>query len=119
MKEYCAAVVLAAGQGKRMGTKTAKQFLQLGGLPVAVHCLMAFQRAKRIDEIILAVPEEQTAFAQKEIVGKYGLDKVTAVISGGNERYESVWNALRLWRREGRTDMCLFTMGPAPLSLRM
>ena len=114
MKEYCAAVVLAAGQGKRMGTKTAKQFLQLGGLPVAVHCLMAFQRSKRIDEIILAVPEEQTAFAQKEIVGKYGLDKVTAVISGGNERYESVWNALQLLEARGQDGYVFIHDGARP-----
>ena len=32
-KKYCTAVVLAAGSGKRMGTKVHKQYLLLGGKP--------------------------------------------------------------------------------------
>lgn len=96
MKKHCAAIILAAGKGSRMGMKEAKQFLEIGGLPVVAHSLTAFQKSPRIDEIILAVPKEQIAYVRREIVEKYGFDKVTAVTAGGAQRYESVWNALQI-----------------------
>ena len=37
-----AAIVLAAGHGKRMHSKVAKQYLLLKGEPVVVHALRAF-----------------------------------------------------------------------------
>ena len=33
-KKKCTAIVLAAGQGRRMGTKTQKQYLEIIGKPV-------------------------------------------------------------------------------------
>ena len=36
-KNRCAAIVLAAGQGKRMGTKIQKQYLELNGKPVVYY----------------------------------------------------------------------------------
>ena len=36
-----------------MGTWTAKQYLEIGGMPVVVHALLAFQESPVIDEIIL------------------------------------------------------------------
>ena len=96
MKKHCAAIILAAGKESRTGMKEAKQFLEIGGLPVVAHSLTAFQKSPRIDEIILAVPKEQIAYVRREIVEKYGFDKVTAVTAGGAQRYESVWNALQI-----------------------
>lgn len=39
-----AAIVLAAGHGKRMHSKVAKQYLLLKGEPVVVHALRAFEK---------------------------------------------------------------------------
>ena len=50
-KKYCTAVVLAAGSGKRMGTKVHKQYLLLGGKPVLYYSLRAFEASRLIDEI--------------------------------------------------------------------
>ena len=36
-KNRCAAIILAAGQGKRMGTKIQKQYLELNGKPVLYY----------------------------------------------------------------------------------
>lgn len=47
-----AAIVLAAGHGKRMHSKVAKQYLLLKGEPVVVHALRAFEKAG-MDETIL------------------------------------------------------------------
>ena len=38
-KAHCTAIVLAAGQGKRMGTKVHKQYLELDGKPVLYYSL--------------------------------------------------------------------------------
>ena len=52
-KEKCTAIVLAAGQGKRMGTKIQKQYLEIKGKPILYYSLSAFEESKLIDEIVL------------------------------------------------------------------
>lgn len=89
-----AAIVLAAGQGKRMGTKTAKQFLMLKDKPVLFYALKAFEESE-IDDVILVTSESEIAFCQTEIVDKYQIKKVKNVIAGGKERYHSVAMGLR------------------------
>ena len=64
-KAKCTAIVLAAGQGKRMGTKVQKQYLEISGKPVLFYSLDAFQRSNIIDEIILVVGENQEEFDEK------------------------------------------------------
>lgn len=88
------AIVLAAGAGKRMGAAVPKQYLPLAGKPLMVYALEAFQ-ASAVNEIVLVVNAGEVEFCKKEIVGKYGLTKVTSVIEGGNERYDSVYRGLQ------------------------
>ena len=52
-KKYCTAVVLAAGKGSRMGGKTAKQYMEIGGKPLVAYALEVFEASPVIDEIIL------------------------------------------------------------------
>ena len=94
-KEYCTAIVLAAGSGKRMGTKVHKQYLLMGGKPVLYYSLRAFEDSKRIDEIILVCGAGEEDYCRKEIVEKYGISKARKIIPGGAERYDSVWNGLK------------------------
>ncbi len=100
-KERCTAIVLAAGSGKRMGTKIQKQYLELEGKPILYYALHSFQVSAVIDEVILVTGEEQTEYCQREIVERYGLDKVTRIVEGGAERYHSVWNGLQACPDEG------------------
>lgn len=93
-KKYCTAIVLAAGKGSRMGTQTAKQYLEIGGKPVVVYALEAFQASPLIDEIILMTDAQHIEYCSEEIVRRYQLGKVSTVGAGGRERYESVWKAL-------------------------
>lgn len=88
------AIIPAGGSGKRLKTDLAKQYLLLAGLPVLVHTLKIFQQAAIIDEVILAVPEKDINFIQKEIVKKYHLTKIKQVVAGGAQRQDSVKNAL-------------------------
>lgn len=93
-KEKSTAIVLAAGQGKRMGTKIQKQFLVVGGHPVLYYSLRCFQESSRISEIILVTEEGFVSYCKKEIVDRYGFTKVAAVVPGGKERYDSVYAGL-------------------------
>lgn len=88
------AIILAAGQGKRMHTKIQKQFLEIKGYPVLYYSLRCFQDSPLIEDIILVTGEESVLYCQKEIVDKYGFTKVTKVIPGGKERYDSVYQGL-------------------------
>ena len=87
--ERTLAVVLAAGSGTRMGSKTKKQYMSIAGRPVIYYSLKTFQDSF-IDEIVLVVSPGDTRFCQKEIVEKYGFDKVRHIVEGGKERYHSV-----------------------------
>ncbi len=101
MQEKCTAIVLAAGQGKRMGTKVQKQYLEIHGKPVLYYSLHVFNESPTIDEIVLVVGEGQTEYCLTEIVEKYGFQKVKRIVQGGAERYFSVWNGLQEISDEG------------------
>ena len=73
------AIILAAGQGKRMKSSTPKQFLLLNDRPILYYTLKAFQ----ID------------FCKKNIVEKYSFNKVKDIVAGGNERFQSVYCGLK------------------------
>ena len=94
MAEKNTAIVLAAGQGKRMHSKIQKQFLEIQGYPVLYYSLCCFQKSSLIHDIILVTGEESVSYCKEEIVQKYGLTKVSAVIPGGKERYDSVYAGL-------------------------
>ena len=94
MSERNTAIVLAAGQGKRMHSKVQKQFLEIQGYPVLYYSLRCFQESPLIQDIILVTGEESISYCIEEIVQKYGFTKVSAVIPGGKERYDSVYAGL-------------------------
>ena len=100
-KQYCTAIVLAAGSGKRMGTKVHKQYLLMGGKPVLYYSLKAFEGSELIDEIILVTGSGEEDYCREQIIGKYGISKVKKIVSGGAERYGSVWNGLQETKGDG------------------
>ena len=94
MAEKNTAIVLAAGQGKRMHSKIQKQFLEIQGYPVLYYSLRCFQESPLIQDIILVTGEDALSYCKEEIVKKYGFTKVSNVIAGGKERYDSVYAGL-------------------------
>ena len=90
----CTAIVLAAGQGKRMHSKIQKQFLEIGGNPILYYSMECFQKSPLIQDIILVTGEDMISYCQSEIVEKYGFTKVCKVTAGGKERYDSVYAGL-------------------------
>ena len=89
------AIVLAAGQGKRMKTSAQKQFLEIAGRPLLYYSLKCFQDSRDIDEVILVTGKEDIAYCQETIVERYKLDKVSKIVAGGEERYHSVYEGLK------------------------
>lgn len=88
------AIVLAAGQGKRMNSNIQKQFLEIQGHPVLYYSLHCFQQSPLIRDIVLVTGEDMISYCKEEIVEKYGFSKVSHVIAGGKERYDSVYAGL-------------------------
>lgn len=89
-----AAIVLAAGQGKRMQSHVQKQFLLLNDRPLITYALEAFENSP-VDQIILVTGSDEIRYCREEIAEKYGFSKVTKVIAGGRERYHSVYEGLK------------------------
>lgn len=94
-KKNCTAIVLSAGQGKRMGASVQKQYIELQGKPIIYYTLSVFQKSDIIDDIILVVGKGQINYVQEEIVQKYHFTKVKTIVEGGHERYASVWKGLK------------------------
>ena len=88
------AIIPAGGAGKRLKAYVAKQYLLLDHVPVLIHTLKVFQKSKVIDNIILALPQDDLVSVRQELIDKYGLSKVTTIIAGGKERQDSVRNGL-------------------------
>ncbi len=91
-REFCAAVIAAGGQAVRM-EGLGKILLDLDGIPLIAHTLLAFEASPDIDEIVIAAaPEDILPLGQ--VCRDFGLTKVTKIVRGGENRVESVWNAL-------------------------
>ena len=73
----------------------------MGGRPVLYYSLKAFEDSDLIDEVILVTGSGEEEYCRKEIIDKYGLFKVKKIVSGGEERYDSVWNGLQETKADG------------------
>ncbi|PKL39015.1 MAG: 2-C-methyl-D-erythritol 4-phosphate cytidylyltransferase [Spirochaetae bacterium HGW-Spirochaetae-1] len=87
------AIILAGGQGTRLGAETPKQFLPLGDKPVIRWSMDAFSAVREIDHIIIVCPRERIPW-MKDHVAACPEPKVLKITAGGATRQESAWNAL-------------------------
>jgi 2-C-methyl-D-erythritol 4-phosphate cytidylyltransferase len=93
-KTKTTAIVLAAGQGKRMNTDVHKQYLLIKDKPVLYYSLKAFDDSL-IDDIVLVTGKDEAGYCEKEIIERYGLKKIRIIVEGGKERYHSVYNGIK------------------------
>ena len=82
----CSAVVVAAGTSSRMGFD--KVLADVGGEPVIVRCLRSFQEAPGVKEVVVVTRTELVPEIAR-LCQDYGLDKVSKVIRGGDNRTQS------------------------------
>jgi len=90
------AIIAASGIGKRMQLKDgqSKQLLAIGGHPVIHHTIRAFQQAASVTAIYIATKTENIATLE-EMAASSGFTKLKAVIEGGKERQDSVYNCIK------------------------
>lgn len=94
------AVILAGGTGSRVGGKTPKQLLPLTEGRSILECAVdAFEAAPCIDEICIVMHADWIAEAQRMCL-QNGWQKVTKIIEGGHERWESSWKAIQAFSNQ-------------------
>jgi len=91
----CVALVPAAGQGKRMGGAHSKPYLLLEGKPILAHTLLELERCPLVDEVVLMVERGEIERARASVVEEFRLQKVGAILAGGVQRQDSVWEGLK------------------------
>lgn len=105
------AIVLSAGVGSRMKSDIPKQYMDLAGKPVIYYSLKAFEESG-FSSIVLVCGKDDVEYCQKEIVEKYNLTCVTAIVPGGKERYHSVYEGLKAL---SETDYVFIHDGARPM----
>jgi len=98
MKRYV--VIVAGGQGVRMGADRPKQFLEIGGKPILRHTIERFLAFDPSFEVIVVLPSAQKDW-WREYCRQSGFLERYSIVSGGITRFHSVQNALRYVGNEG------------------
>ena len=86
-----AAVIVAGGQGTRLGSSLPKAFVELGGRPLFTHSLAILEAHPSISSIVLVVPMQQMREAASHAADA-GAAKLRAIVPGGEQRWHSVRN---------------------------
>jgi 2-C-methyl-D-erythritol 4-phosphate cytidylyltransferase len=97
MKKY--AVIVAGGNGSRMGGTIPKQFMLLKDKPVLYYTLKAFLDSYTDLQVILVLPVDYTDMGQ-EIIDAYFDKERIRITAGGDTRFQSVKNGLGLIEEE-------------------
>ena len=106
------AIILAGGKGKRMRLAISKQFIDIKGKPIIYYTLKKFSENKKIDNIIVVLPEDEVKYFKENILKKYEL-RINKIVIGGKERQDSVYNALKSLKNSS-TDIVLIHDGARP-----
>jgi 2-C-methyl-D-erythritol 4-phosphate cytidylyltransferase len=88
------AIILAAGQGMRIGGSVRQQYGEINNKPILVYALEKFERCDGVDDIVIVTAADWVLFCREEIVERYALKKIKAVVAGGDRRQDSVYLGL-------------------------
>jgi 2-C-methyl-D-erythritol 4-phosphate cytidylyltransferase len=111
------AIIPAAGLGTRMashaGKTTAKQFTEISGTPILIHTIRRFAEVKAVTEIVVALRAPEIKQFQPR-VDQEKLAKPVRLVAGGDNRQDSVHNALRSLTSAQPNDIVLVHDGVRP-----
>jgi len=93
MSARVAVLVPAGGVGARLGSRTPKQFLRLGRIPILAATVGHFRRHPAVVAVVVAAPAAWIARTEKLLARGRGAPLL--VVEGGATRHESVWRALQ------------------------
>lgn len=108
------AIILACGKGIRMGAPIAKQYLILKGCPIVVHTLRVFLSCAEINNIYLVIPEKDKDYCKTKILDLYGFTDRVTLVSGGERRQDSVYNALNRIHDDNHENIVVIHDGVRP-----
>lgn len=86
-------IITAGGIGKRMGSDSPKQFLELHGKPILMHTIARFHDYNPSFQLVLTLPAEHIE-TWKHLCDSLNFQIPHTIVSGGKERFHSVQNAL-------------------------
>ncbi len=110
-------VIFAGGTGSRMHSKDRpKQFLEVHAKPIIVHTIELFENTQEIDAIVVVVISSWIDY-MNELVEKFNLHKVKAVVPGGKTGQLSIFNGLEAAEKiaNGEDSVVLIHDGVRPL----
>ena len=85
-----AVVIPAGGVGRRLGNRTPKQFLRVGGTTILARTVTHFTRHPAVGDVVVVAPAAHLARTRRALAGVGGRTRLQ-VVPGGVERQESVW----------------------------
>lgn len=88
------AIIVAGGNGTRMGSKTPKQFMPVGGKPILMRTIEQFITYDFSLQLLLVLPANEMK-AWYALCDKYQFYPAIVTVSGGNSRFQSVKNGLK------------------------
>jgi len=93
MRRSC--IIVAGGNGSRMGTELPKQFLRVSSIPVLMHTIRNFHDFDMSIQLIVVLPADEID-NWKELCRQHHFDIPHLLIAGGDTRFQSVKNGLSL-----------------------
>ncbi len=108
-----AAVVVAAGKGRRLDAGVRKQYIQIAGRSILSHTLTRIDACPQVESIHLVVPAADFQYCRQQILPEVDLRCPVTLVAGGEERQNSVCNALEAL--EDKTGLVAVHDGVRPL----
>jgi 2-C-methyl-D-erythritol 4-phosphate cytidylyltransferase len=97
MKKKVSAFILTGGSGVRVAAasrnKLPKQFINIAGKPVFIHCIEIYLKLKEVDRIYLVINQKHEK-KYDTLLKKYHISGKVIKVPGGRTRLFSVRNAL-------------------------
>ncbi len=97
------AIIVAGGNGTRVGNGTPKQFMLLAGAPLLMHTIRKFHQCRTRPAILVALPASQQA-NWRDLCASWSFDVPHTTCDGGATRFQSVKNSLK-WIEEHDPDV--------------
>ena len=89
------ALIVAGGKGKRVGRDISKQFICINNKPIIWYTIKAFESCEHIDGIVVVISKDDMDYFNENVLEVYDFKKILAVVEGGAERQDSVYDGAR------------------------
>jgi 2-C-methyl-D-erythritol 4-phosphate cytidylyltransferase len=93
MKNCC--IIVAGGNGLRMGSDVPKQFLLIRGIPVLMYTIQKLFNFDCSMQLILVLPSDEI-ICWNDLCQQYNFEIPHKIIAGGDTRFQSVKNGLTM-----------------------